>query len=114
LAEKGGIGVRYGCHCSHILVKHIVGVGPFLERFQWLILQLFRKLQLPGVTRVSFGIGSSKEDVDTLIRVLEKIGEKPAKSAGNQNGSPVLTKTEMKKQIKEFVNAAAEKVYSMQ
>lgn len=112
LAEKGGIGVRYGCHCSHILVKHIVGVGPFLERFQWLILQLFRKLQLPGVTRVSFGIGSSKEDVDTLIRVLEKIGEKPAKSAGNQNGSPVLTKTEIKKQMKEFVNAAAEKVYS--
>ncbi|MDZ7605602.1 MAG: hypothetical protein U5K79_08435 [Cyclobacteriaceae bacterium] len=105
--------MRSGCHCSHILVKNMVGVGPFLERFQWLILQVFRKLQLPGVTRVSFGIGSSKADVDTLIRVLDKTGEKSSTSAGNKNGSPVLTKTEIEKQIKEFVNTAAEKVYSI-
>ncbi len=109
LAEKGGIGVRSGCHCSHILVKNIVGVGPFTERLQWMILQVFRKLELPGVTRVSFGIGSSKAEIDTLIQVLDKIGKK---SAENKNGLPVITKTELEKQIKGFANLAAERVYS--
>jgi selenocysteine lyase/cysteine desulfurase len=104
LAEKGGIGVRSGCHCSHILVKYIVGVGPFIERLQWLILQVFRKLQLPGVTRVSFGIGTSKAEVDTLIRVLDKIGKKSATPAG---------KTKIKKQISEFINSSVERVYSV-
>lgn len=112
LAEKGGIGVRYGCHCSHILVKNIVGVGPFIERLQWLILQVLRKLQLPGVTRVSFGIGSTKEDIDKLIRVLDKTGEKPPKSTTEQNGQPFFTKTEIQKQMTEFVKSVSEKVYS--
>ena len=110
LAEKGGIGVRSGCHCSHILVKNIVGVGPFIERLQWLILQLFRKLELPGVTRVSFGIGNNKAEVDALIHILDKIGKK---SAENKNGLTVLTKTETEKQIKEFANTAEEKVFSI-
>ena len=110
LAVKGGIGVRSGCHCSHILVKNIVGVGPFIERLQWLILQVFRKLQLPGVTRVSFGIGNNKAEIDTFIHVLDKIGKK---SAENKNGLPVLTKAETEKQIKEFANTAEEKVFSI-
>ncbi len=104
LAEKGGIGVRSGCHCSHILVKNIAGVGPFIERLQWLILQVFRELQLPGVTRVSFGIGTGREDIDTLIRVLDKIGKKSANPAG---------KTKIKKQISEFINSSIERVYSV-
>lgn len=104
LAEKGGIGVRSGCHCSHILVKNIVGVGPFIERLQWLILQVFRKLQLPGVTRVSFGIGNNKAEIDALIHVLDKIGEKSA----NQGG-----KAKIKKQISEFINSSVERVYSV-
>ena len=60
LAERGGIGVRYGCHCAHILIKHLVGVPPLLERFQGLLLTLFPKLRLPGVVRVSFGIENSR------------------------------------------------------
>ena len=34
LAERGAIGVRYGCHCAHILIKHLVGVPPSLEWIQ--------------------------------------------------------------------------------
>ena len=32
LAERGGIGVRYGCHCAHLLIKRLVGITPLLER----------------------------------------------------------------------------------
>ena len=28
LAEHGGIGVRYGCHCAHLLIKRLVSISP--------------------------------------------------------------------------------------
>ncbi len=76
LSQRGGIGVRYGCHCAHLLVKHLLHVGHGLERFQRVMLTLFPGISLPGLTRVSFGIENSEEDVDVLIRVLEKIAGK--------------------------------------
>ncbi len=76
LSSRGGIGVRYGCHCAHLLVKRLVGVGPRLEQFQRVIVTLFPRLNLPGVVRVSIGIENSEEDVDTLIRVLSEIARK--------------------------------------
>ncbi|HSO85917.1 MAG TPA: aminotransferase class V-fold PLP-dependent enzyme [Draconibacterium sp.] len=119
LAIKGGIGVRYGCHCAHVLVKHILGVGPKLEKFQRIIVTLFPKLQLPGVIRVSLGIENSEEDVDTFLKVLTKIVAKSEKSEGKQTiptqkSSLVLPKSEVQKQMKEFVKAASERVYFQQ
>lgn len=75
LSEKGGIGVRFGCHCAHILVKHILHVGPRLEQFQRLIVTLFPRINLPGVVRVTFGIENTPEDVEVLMRVLRKIAK---------------------------------------
>ena len=44
LAERGGIGVRYGCHCAHLLIKRLLNIPPLLEQFQGLILTLFPRL----------------------------------------------------------------------
>lgn len=115
LAIKGGIGIRFGCHCAHILVKRMLGVGPKLEQFQRILVTVFPRLQLPGVLRVSLGIGNSEEEIDTFIRVFGEIAEEKMGTKSNRNKviyqKPELTKTEVKKQIKEFVNAATEKVY---
>jgi selenocysteine lyase/cysteine desulfurase len=102
LSIRGGIGVRYGCHCAHILVKHILGVSPLLERFQKIIARLFPRLRFPGVTRVSFGIGNTREDIDTLIHVVNKIATK----------TKVLNKKEIERQINDFAEEAAVRVYS--
>ena len=102
LAILGGIGVRTGCHCAHITVKHILQVGPGLEKFQKLIVTLFPKLSLPGVVRVSLGIENTKEDVDILIQVLAEIAEKSQSSS---------TKV-VKQQMYDFVRAVAGRVYS--
>lgn len=102
LAERGGIGIRYGCHCAHILVKHILGVPPSLERFQRIIVSLFPKLRLPGVARVSLGIGNTQEDVDTLLEVLSKI------TAGQRS----FQQKEAERQINDFVRDVARRVYS--
>ena len=102
LAETGGIGIRYGCHCSHILIKHLVGVGPFLARFQWIIATLFHKINFPGLARISFGIENSEKDVDTLVQVLNRIASHSGTSA----------QKDVKQQIDDFVMTTAQRVYT--
>jgi selenocysteine lyase/cysteine desulfurase len=62
LAERGGIGVRHGCHCAHLLIKRLVNIHPLLEQPQGLILTLFPRVALPRLVRVSLGIENSKEE----------------------------------------------------
>ena len=104
LAERGGIGVRYGCHCAHLLIKHLLDIPPLLQQFQGVMLTLFPKLSLPGVVRVSLGIENSAEDVDVLIRVLDSIARQPR--AG--------VKGDVEQQMDDFARAAAQRVYDPQ
>lgn len=101
LAEHGGIGVRYGCHCAHMLVKYLLNVPPALAQFQGLIVSLFHGIRLPGVVRISIGIENTAEDLDTLLRMLEKIALKSFRKS----------KTDIKKRMNDFVLAASDKVY---
>ncbi|MBG0859692.1 MAG: aminotransferase class V-fold PLP-dependent enzyme [Bacteroidales bacterium] len=101
LAERGGIGVRYGCHCAHILIKYLVGVPPSLEWLQALIATLFPGLKFPGLVRVSFGIGNTEAEIDKLIHVLDDISRHPRSRSHKQ----------VTRQIDEFIKAAADKVY---
>jgi len=112
LALQGGIGVRYGCHCAHIIIKHLLGISPFMEGFQRLIQILYPKLKLLGLVRISMGIENSADDVDKLIHVLQQILI-PAKesSKGAISKKPVYTIAETEKQTSDFVRASAEKVY---
>ena len=118
LSERGGIGVRYGCHCAHMLVKYLLKVPKMFEDFQRLIVILFPGLRLPGILRVSLGIGNSEEDVDDLIKMLGKITQKPVNKREGMPESPdagtiLLTKKELKQQISDFIKAAATEVYSL-
>ncbi len=98
LAEHGGIGVRYGCHCAHMLVKRILHIPALLERFQRLLVTVFPRLSLPGVARVSLGIENTLEDVDRLVEALGRIsGQRRDKRA--------------QRQIDDFAAAAARTVY---
>ena len=114
LAMQSGIGIRTGCHCAHIIIKHLLGVSPFLERFQRLIQTLFPKLRFPGVVRVSLGIENSAGDVDALIDTLGQIAS-PAKGPSDRKsatGTPILTRAKVQAQMNDFVVAAARKVYA--
>jgi selenocysteine lyase/cysteine desulfurase len=102
LAETGGIGIRYGCHCSHILIKHLVGVGPALSGFQRIIATFFHRINFPGLARISFGIENTEKDIDSLIHVLSRIARK--------SGKPV--QTNIKQQMDDFIKAAAKRVYN--
>jgi selenocysteine lyase/cysteine desulfurase len=73
LAEQGAIGIRWGCHCAHLLVKRVLHIPRPLERIQRVIVTLFPRLSLPGVARVSLGLENTEEDVDRLLEVLSQI-----------------------------------------
>ncbi len=99
LAQQGGIGIRAGCHCAHVIVKQILSVSPGLERFQRIFQTLFPKINLPGVARVSLGLQNSREEIDILISTLKNLKPENQKM--------------VKKQISDFVSLRSEMVYSI-
>jgi selenocysteine lyase/cysteine desulfurase len=107
LSEQG-IGVRYGCHCAHILVKQLLKISPFLEGFQHQIFSLFPKLTPPGVTRVSLGLQNSKKDVDRLIEVLQNISSKTE----IPNASGHLPDGDFQRNMEDYLKSASESVYN--
>ncbi|HET9655066.1 MAG TPA: aminotransferase class V-fold PLP-dependent enzyme [Kineosporiaceae bacterium] len=107
LAHQGGIGVRSGCHCAHMLVKRLLGVSSRLERFQRLMVSAFPHLELPGVTRVSLGIENTPEDVDILLDLLGRIARQPR--AGNPFRRP---NSSVKQELHASARALASRVYA--
>lgn len=108
LAERGGVGVRSGCHCAHLLVKHLLGIPPLLAQFQGLLLTLLPRLNLPGLTRMSLGLENSAEDVDTLIHMLGEIARQPRPWRDNPFAS---TQIDVQKQMDDFARTASQRVY---
>ena len=118
LALRGGIGVRSGCHCAHLIIKHLLHFTPTLANFQRLIVTVFPKVTLPGLLRISLGIENSIEEVDTLVRVLGNIAGKPGRSSAvsdsnsAEKGTFPFSKAKVKQQMNDFVKAATLRVYS--
>jgi selenocysteine lyase/cysteine desulfurase len=98
LNSLGGIGVRYGCHCSHILVKRLHNIGPKVEKFQKLIVTLFPKIELPGLVRVSIGLQNTEKDIDHLVEALRAIGQ-----SGPMNGYGKIPLDEVKTKSLQFI-----------
>ena len=109
LAERGGIGVRYGCHCAHLLIKRLLHIPPLLAGLQGLIVTLFPRVALPGLTRVSLGIQNSAQEIDTLVHVLGNIARQPRAGADNPFAP---TQTAIQHQMDDFASAAAQRVYT--
>ena len=102
LTARGGIGVRSGCHCAHMLVKRLLHIPWLLEQFQGVILTLFKRLSLPGLTRVSLGIENSAEEIDTLLQVVRNIAMQPQVGASEDT----------QRQMNDFANAMVQRVYA--
>jgi selenocysteine lyase/cysteine desulfurase len=116
LALHGGIGVRYGCLCAHIIIKHLLNFTPAFEQFQRLIVLIFPSLKLPGFARVSFGIENTEADVDILLDELGKIAgaDHPVvkSSVSRDNGITIRDKKEVQRQINDLVREISNKVYA--
>jgi selenocysteine lyase/cysteine desulfurase len=116
LANHGGIGIRYGCHCAHLVVKHVLNFTPFQEKFQKFVLKLIPFLTLQGLARISFGIHNTEEDADRLIEVLRRIVLKSEKKEKvhivyKSGSEKKYTEKEVKQQITNFIKLREQLVY---
>ncbi|MFW5699564.1 MAG: aminotransferase class V-fold PLP-dependent enzyme [Bacteroidota bacterium] len=108
LVRQGGIGVRFGCHCAHLIVKDVLGVKSGLEKFQRLIALLFHSVQFPGMARVSLGLQNTAEDIEKFLETLKLISKKDNKFTNTKNTIPIA---EVKNQIQDFVKNNSMMVY---
>lgn len=121
LAEQGGIGVRNGCFCAHLLVKHLLNINPasaFVIHVGFILLPRFTSIFLPGLIRVSFGLENDESDVDRFVKILGKISSAPLffinrMLAFNRNGTPFLSRTKVQEQMENFFETHVQKVYSL-
>jgi selenocysteine lyase/cysteine desulfurase len=111
-----GIGVRYGCHCAHLLIKRLLHIPSLIERFQRLLLTLFPGISLPGVVRVSLGIGNTEADIETLVHALGNVTRQRKfpiiRDSSSGHDGLVTTKKKVQKQIRDFTRNAVQKVYA--
>jgi len=109
-----GIGVRYGRHCAHLLVKRLLRIPRLLEQFQWVIVKLFPRLELPGVARVSLSLANGAHDLDALIGALLEIASgagRPAEEAEARAHDALPTsRVEVLRQLDAAARAASERV----
>jgi selenocysteine lyase/cysteine desulfurase len=73
LSDEFAIGVRHGCFCAHPLLTHLLGVPDAEARRLHAELKAGRDPELPGAVRASLGIGTTAQEVDTLLASLMAI-----------------------------------------
>ena len=101
LAERGGIGVRYGCHCAHLLIKRLLGIPPLLQRLQGVIVTLF--------PRMDAARRRTREPGDREYRG----GRRQADSCpGRDRQRPrASVRWNVRRQMEDYARAAADRVY---
>ena len=78
LSTEYGIAVRHGCFCAHPYVVRLLGLDD--RRVAAYRSEVLRgdHGNIPGAVRASAGLGSSGEDIDTLLRaVADLAGGRP-------------------------------------
>ena len=73
LADEHAIGVRSGCFCAHPYLAHLLALGDTQRRAAQQRLARGEHADVPGLVRISFGLGNTREDVDALVEALHAI-----------------------------------------
>ncbi|MDO8123638.1 MAG: aminotransferase class V-fold PLP-dependent enzyme [Candidatus Hermodarchaeota archaeon] len=120
LAELGGIGIRNGCFCAHLLVQRILRIHPvriFATRIFFRVLPKLTNLLLPGLIRVSFGVENNENDVDHFIQTLRLIDQTTRSRANilvasTNNGTIFLPVSQTQNRMIAFTENIVKTVYS--
>jgi selenocysteine lyase/cysteine desulfurase len=78
LSAEFGVGVRHGCFCAHPYLMRLLGVGAEGVAEARAAVRQGNRSTIPGAVRASCGLGTSEDDVDTLLAALhDLVGGKP-------------------------------------
>ncbi len=119
LAEVGGVGVRSGCFCSHLLVKRLLNVGAFRARLVdigFTFLSRFTKLVMPGLVRISIGLENTPEEIRHCLETVRKVISEPQPwynrmIARSHNGSPFFKSPPIAAVMDAYVEEIASRVF---
>ncbi len=120
LAELGGIGVRNGCFCAHMLVSRLMKISSSRVASSKVLFNFTPELMsniLPGLIRVSIGLENDERDITRLLRVLTFITHKPRFTTTKllallKYGSPIVPHTAIEDQMSTFTTTLVKQVYS--
>jgi selenocysteine lyase/cysteine desulfurase len=120
LAELGGIGVRNGCFCAHMLVSRLMNISSIRVAASKVLFNFIPELTstvLPGLIRVSLSLENTDKDVTHFLRVLEKIIQNPRfvtnrLLASAHYATPFVPHTKIEEQMKAFTARLVQQVYS--
>jgi selenocysteine lyase/cysteine desulfurase len=73
LSAEFGIGVRHGCFCAHPYLLRLLEVGPAGVAEARAAVLRGERHSIPGAVRASCGLGTSGDDVDTLLDALRQL-----------------------------------------
>jgi selenocysteine lyase/cysteine desulfurase len=79
LSAEGGIGVRNGCFCAHPYVKRLLQFDETASKDFTAEILAGDRTNLPGMVRASFGCYNNIDDVDRLVTMLHRIGNREFK-----------------------------------
>ena len=118
-AEYGGIGIRSGCFCAHMLIQQILKVQKIRAvgaRMTSIIIPVKTGMLLPGTIRVSIGIENSEDEINYFLQIVKLIASKPRSSINKilarvYNGAAYLPKTHAEERIKAYVELVVKKIF---
>lgn len=87
LGTEGGIGVRDGCFCAHPYVKELLHVSHEEDRILTEEVLAGNKSRMPGMVRASIGCYNTREDIDALVEMLERVASGAYRGNYRQNRS---------------------------
>ncbi|MBI5565626.1 MAG: aminotransferase class V-fold PLP-dependent enzyme [Chloroflexi bacterium] len=73
LGAEWGIGVRNGCFCAHPYLLHLLGLSAEESNRVRSDILANNRADMPGLTRISFGLYNTAEEVDVLRQALSNI-----------------------------------------
>ncbi len=73
LSAEHGIGVRHGCFCAHPYITHLLGIDAIAADSVRSALRRGERVGIPGAVRASFGIGTTRRDIDTFTAALAQL-----------------------------------------
>ncbi len=100
IAERGGIGIRFGCFCTHMFIKHLLKASPSVILLQNTMLKIIPGIShiIPGLMRASISIGNQTWEVDHFTAILNDAieSEKQYKTNGNKKQMLEFCQTRLK------------------
>jgi len=75
LNHEWGIGTRSGCFCAHPYLQHLLEIDDGRMAMIRAEIASGDRSGIPGAVRVSFGLGTTLEEVRTLVTALSEISQ---------------------------------------